>query len=59
MIGVDGFREQLYKTDDRLEKADLWQSETAELERLKREAQSYRSVLDYAYEMHKIPGLAK
>lgn len=57
MIGVDGFREQLYKTDDRLEKADLWQSETAELERLKREAQSYRSVLDYAYEMHKIPGL--
>ncbi|MBR4985517.1 MAG: sulfatase-like hydrolase/transferase [Proteobacteria bacterium] len=55
LIGIKGFRDQLYKTSDRLEKHDLWKDEPDRVERLKGEAERYRRVLDYAYEMHKIP----
>lgn len=57
MIGVDGFREQLYRTDDFLEENDYYQDQPDVLKTLKREALSYRRLLDYAYENSKFPSL--
>ena len=57
LIGVQGYREQLYRTDDFLEKHDFWQEDTKALERLKTNAISYRRLIDYVYENHKTPAL--
>ena len=53
-IGVLGWRGQLYRTDDRLETTDLWQSDAATMDALRDGADTYRRVLDYAYEKHVI-----
>ncbi len=58
-IYVVNSRPQLFRTDDVTQKNDLWQQESAVVDQFRAEGESYRRVIDYAYETNRIPVIGK